>query len=226
MQENLQNVKKMRIILLGPPGAGKGTQAKFISEKLNIPEISTGNMLREAASTGIGLGAKVKAIMDSGALVPDDLMIELVRHRVSKPDCKKGFLLDGFPRTLAQARALSAIIPMNLVLEIKVDEEEIIHRVSGRRVHVASGRTYHVDYNAPKIPGKDDLTGEPLIQREDDKEEVVRRRLEVYKKLTYPLVAYYQELAAKDPSKINYYTVNGMLPVDQVRTEMSALLDK
>jgi adenylate kinase len=210
----------MRIILLGPPGAGKGTQAQFVSDRLGIPQISTGNMLREAVSTGVGLGAKAKAVMDSGALVPDDLMIEIVKERVSRPDCAKGFLLDGFPRTLPQAKALSALIPMDAILEIQVDEDEIVHRVSGRRVHVASGRTYHVDYQPPKVPGKDDLTGEPLIQRDDDKESVVRRRLEVYKNLTFPLIAYYQELAFQTPPLIKYYTVNGRLSVDEVRAEI------
>lgn len=215
--------KKIRIILLGPPGAGKGTQAKFISERLGIPQISTGNMLREAVSTGVGLGAKAKAIMDSGALVPDDLMIEIVRHRVSQPDCKKGFLLDGFPRTLGQAKALAALVPITAVLEITADEEEIIHRVSGRRVHEGSGRTYHVDYDQPKVPGKDDLTGEPLIQRDDDKEEVVRHRLSVYQKLTYPLVSFYKKLAGAENAQLQYHTVNGMLPVDEVRKEIEAL---
>jgi adenylate kinase len=213
----------MRIILLGPPGAGKGTQAQFVSDRLGIPQISTGNMLREAVSTGVGLGAKAKAVMDSGALVPDDLMIEIVKDRVSRPDCARGFLLDGFPRTLPQAKALSALIPMDAILEIQVDEDEIVHRVSGRRVHVGSGRTYHVDYNPPQVPGKDDLTGEPLIQRDDDKEAVVRHRLEVYKKLTFPLIAYYQELAFQTPPKIRYYTVNGRLSVDEVRAEIEAI---
>jgi adenylate kinase len=213
----------MKIILLGAPGAGKGTQAKFISDRLGIPQISTGNMLREAVSTGQGLGAKVKTIMDSGALVPDELMIELVKQRVSQPDCRKGFLLDGFPRTLPQAKALSALIPMDAVLEIQVDEEEIVHRVSGRRVHPASGRTYHVDYQPPMVSGKDDATGEPLIQRDDDKEEVVRRRLEVYRNLTFPLIAYYQELAEKNPPAIAYYRVNGMLPVEEVRAQIERL---
>ena len=213
----------MKIILLGPPGAGKGTQAEFISDRLRIPQISTGNMLREAVSTGKGLGAKAKTIMDSGALVPDDLMIEIVKDRVSQSDCENGFLLDGFPRTLPQAKALSALIPIDAVLEIQVDEDEIVHRVSGRRVHPASGRTYHVDYHPPAISGKDDVTGDPLIQREDDKEEVIRRRLEVYRNLTFPLVSYYHELAEKNPPKIQYYTVNGRLPVDEVRTQIEVL---
>jgi adenylate kinase len=213
----------MKIILLGAPGAGKGTQAKFISDRLSIPQISTGNMLREAIASGQGLGAKVKSIMDSGALVPDDLMIELVKERVAQPDCKKGFLLDGFPRTLPQAKALSALIPMDAVLEIQVEEEEIVHRVSGRRVHPASGRTYHVDYQPPKVSGKDDVTGEPLIQREDDKEEVVRRRLQVYRNLTFPLISYYRELSVKNPPEIFYYTVNGMLSVDEVRAQIEEI---
>jgi adenylate kinase len=216
----------MKMILLGPPGAGKGTQAKFISERLGIPMISTGNMLREAVSTGVGLGARVKAIMDSGALVPDDLMIELVKDRVSQEDCRYGFLLDGFPRTLPQARALSKLISMDVVLEIQADEDEIVRRVSGRRVHVASGRTYHVHYQPPKVPGKDDVTGEPLIQRDDDKEEVVRHRLEVYRTLTFPLIEYYRTLAAQQPPQLRYVAVDGMQSVDEVREKIHSLLSK
>ncbi len=206
----------MKIILLGPPGAGKGTQAKFICERLGIPQISTGNILREAVAASSALGLKAKAIMDSGALIPDDLMIEVVKDRVSQADCKKGFLLDGFPRTLPQAEALSALIPMDLVLEVKVDEDEIVHRVSGRRVHAASGRTYHVDYQTPKVAGKDDVTGEPLIQRDDDKEAVIRHRLEIYRHLTFPVIAYYQALAKKNPPMIRYYVVDGMQSVPAV----------
>lgn len=183
----------MRLMLLGSPGAGKGTQAQFITEFYGIPQISTGAMLRAAAAAGTPLGQKAKAIMDAGQLVSDDIMINLVKERISQPDCKNGFLLDGFPRTIPQAEALvKAGVKLDYVIEIDVDDEEIVHRMSGRLVHPASGRTYHKDYHPPKVAGKDDETGEPLIQRDDDKEETVRHRLKVYHDQTKPLIDYYQ----------------------------------
>lgn len=183
----------MRVILLGAPGAGKGTQAKFLTEAFGIPQISTGDMLRSAVKAGTPLGLKVKDIMASGALVSDDLIIDLVKERIAQEDCKHGFLLDGFPRTIPQAEALSASgVEIDHVLEINVDDEEIVARLSGRRMHEASGRIYHIQHNPPKVEGFDDDTGEPLIQRDDDKEATVRNRLRVYHDQTEPLVEYYQ----------------------------------
>jgi len=211
----------MRIILLGPPGAGKGTQAKFLLEALNIPQISTGDMLRAAVKAGTPLGQKAKAIMEQGALVPDEIMIDLVKARVSEPDCARGFLLDGFPRTLAQAEALQQQgIIIDRVIELKVDPLEIIKRISGRRVHPASGRTYHLDFHPPKIPGFDDETGEPLIQRPDDREETIRHRLEVYEAQTAPLAQYYQDQAKRHPEVLKYIRVDGMREVEAVKTEI------
>src|SRR6187402_2842288 len=182
----------MRLILLGPPGAGKGTQANFIREKFGIPQISTGDMLRAAVKAGTPLGVAAKKVMDSGALVGDDIIIGLVRERVTQPDCAKGFLFDGFPRTIPQADALKAAgVKLDHVLEIDVPFEAIVERMSGRRSHPASGRTYHVKFNPPKQEGKDDVTGEPLIQRDDDKEETVKKRLDVYVAQTKPLIDYY-----------------------------------
>src|SRR5205823_9893712 len=187
----------MRLILLGAPGAGKGTQAAFICQKFGIPQISTGDMLRAAVKAGTPLGVAAKKVMDAGGLVSDDIIIGLVKERIAQPDCVNGFLFDGFPRTIPQADAMkSAGVKIDVVLEIDVPDEAIIERMSGRRVHVASGRTYHVKFNPPKVAGRDDVTGEPLIQREDDKEETVTRRLAVYHQQTEPLVAYYREWAA------------------------------
>lgn len=189
----------MRIILLGAPGAGKGTQAQTIMDKLGIPQISTGDMLRAAVKAGSPLGLKVKGIMDSGGLVSDDIIIDLVKERIAQPDCKKGFLFDGFPRTLPQAQALmDAGVKIDRVIEIDVPDQEIISRLSGRRVHPASGRVYHTEHNPPKQPGLDDVTSEPLVQREDDKEETVRKRLAVYHEQTKPLVTFYKQNGGSD----------------------------
>jgi adenylate kinase len=179
----------MRLILLGPPGAGKGTQANFIRERFGIPQISTGDMLRAAVKAGTPLGREAKTVMDAGHLVPDDVIIRLVKERLKQPDCARGYLFDGFPRTIPQAEAMNAAnVPIDHVLEIDVPDEEIITRMSGRRVHPASGRVYHVKFNPPQAEGKDDATGEPLVQRDDDLEETVRKRLEVYRALTRPLI--------------------------------------
>ncbi|HVL56055.1 MAG TPA: adenylate kinase, partial [Burkholderiaceae bacterium] len=187
----------MRLILLGPPGAGKGTQASFIKDKYGIPQISTGDMLRAAINAGTPIGQQAKRVMDAGSLVSDDLIIGLVKQRLAEPDCANGYLFDGFPRTIPQADAVQeAGIGIDYVLEIDVPDDEIIERMSGRRVHPASGRTYHVRFNPPRTAGHDDVTGEPLIQRDDDREETVRRRLDVYRQQTRPLVDYYQRLAA------------------------------
>jgi len=188
----------MRLILLGAPGAGKGTQAQFICEKFAIPQISTGDMLRAAVKAGTELGIAAKKIMDAGGLVSDDIIIGLVKDRLTQPDCSKGYLFDGFPRTIPQAQAMKdAGVPIDYVLEIDVPFDAIIDRMGGRRVHPASGRTYHIKYNPPKVEGKDDVTGEPLIQRDDDKEETVRKRLQVYDDQTRPLVEYYSSWAAQ-----------------------------
>ncbi|MGC9162117.1 MAG: adenylate kinase [Thiomonas sp.] len=209
----------MRLILLGAPGAGKGTQATFISERLGIPQISTGDMLRAAVKAGTPLGRQAQSIMEAGQLVPDDIMLGLVRERLSAPDCAKGFLLDGFPRTIAQAEGLEkAGIGIDVVLEFDVPDADIIERLSGRRVHPASGRTYHVKFNPPKTPGIDDLTGEPLVQRADDQEETVRKRLEVYHAQTLPLVEYYaRRMAQGDPKAPRLITISGVGPVEVVQ---------
>lgn len=209
----------MRIILLGPPGAGKGTQAKFLLEALNIPQISTGDMLRAAINAGTPLGLQAKEIMDRGGLVSDDIMINLVQERVAQTDCAHGFLLDGFPRTLEQANALREhSVYIDAVIEFDVDFEEVVRRISGRRVHPASGRTYHVFNHPPKVEGIDDETGESLVQRPDDKEETIRHRLQVYQQQTAPLIHFYRELAQQQPLK--YIVVDGMLPVEQVRSRI------
>jgi len=191
----------MRLILLGAPGAGKGTQAQFICEKFGIPQISTGDMLRAAVKAGTELGVAAKKIMDAGGLVSDDIIIGLVKDRLTQPDCSKGYLFDGFPRTIPQAQAMKdAGVPIDFVLEIDVPFDAIIDRMSGRRVHPASGRTYHIKFNPPKVEGKDDVTGDALIQRDDDKEETVRKRLQVYNDQTRPLVEYYSSWATQASS--------------------------
>lgn len=208
----------MRLILLGAPGAGKGTQATFICQKYSIPQISTGDMLRAAVKAGTPLGVQAKKVMDAGGLVSDDLIINLVKERISQADCAKGFLFDGFPRTIPQADAMKvAGVKIDYVLEIDVPFEAIIERMSGRRSHAASGRTYHVKYNPPKTSGVDDVTGEPLIQREDDKEETVRKRLEVYSTQTRPLVDYYANWAQKNAAVApQYRAISGIGSVDDI----------
>jgi len=208
----------MRLILLGPPGAGKGTQAAFICKQFSIPQISTGDMLRAAVKAGTPLGVAAKKVMDSGALVGDDIIIALVKERITQPDCSNGFLFDGFPRTIVQADAMKAAgVKLDLVLEIDVPDEAIIERMSGRRVHPASGRSYHVKFNPPKVDGKDDVTGEDLIQRVDDEEATVRNRLQVYKNQTQPLVAYYQSWAATGaPDAPRYRKISGTGSVDEI----------
>jgi len=217
----------MRLILLGPPGAGKGTQAGFIVERYRIPQISTGDMLRAAVKAGTTLGQKAKAIMDAGELVPDDLIITLVKDRIGEPDCRNGFLFDGFPRTIPQAEALRHEgIPIDYVVEIVVEDEDIIERMAGRRVHLPSGRTYHVRFNPPRVEGKDDATGEPLIQRDDDKEATVRQRLEVYKQQTKPLVEFYTRWAQSgDPQAPRYVAVDGAGSVVEVRERIFSALE-
>ena len=214
----------MKIILLGMPGAGKGTQARFLIEKFNIPQISTGDMLRAAIKEGAPLGLEAKKFMDRGALVPDDIVIELVKQRVKAPDCAGGFIIDGFPRTIPQAEALArAGIDVDYVIEIDVGDDEILKRMSGRRVHLASGRTYHVTFNPPKVAGKDDVTGEDLVQRPDDKEATVKERIATYHAQTKPLVAYYSKLAASGGSKaLRYIRVPGTGTVDEIRNRLFA----
>ena len=216
----------MRLILLGAPGAGKGTQAAFICQKFGIPQISTGDMLRAAVKAGSPMGVAAKKVMDSGALVGDDIIIGLVKERITQPDCANGFLFDGFPRTIPQADAMKAAgVKLDLVLEIDVPDAAIIERMSGRRVHIASGRTYHVRFNPPKVEGKDDATGEDLIQREDDKEETVRKRLDVYQNQTRPLVAYYSDWAARgDTQAPAYRKISGTGSVDEITQRALAAL--
>ncbi len=207
----------MRIILLGPPGAGKGTQAQFLQQRLGIPQISTGDMLRSAVKSASELGKKVEAIMSAGQLVPDEVMIALVKQRVTQPDCAKGFLLDGFPRTLPQAEALThSGIKLDYVIELRVDEEGLVQRLIQRRVHMPSGRTYHPQFNPPKVSGKDDVTGEDLVQRPDDQEQTVRHRLHVYQQQTLPLVEYYARLSHAHVGMPHYLQINGMLDVSEV----------
>jgi adenylate kinase len=217
----------MRLILLGGPGAGKGTQANYIKEKYQIPQISTGDMLRAAVKAGTELGKKAKAFMDSGGLVPDDVIIGLVKERIKEADCTKGFLFDGFPRTIPQADAMkNAGVAIDAVVEIDVPDQEIIKRMSGRRAHLASGRTYHVIFNPPKVEGKDDVTGEPLIQRDDDKEETVRKRLDVYHAQTEPLVDYYKKWAASGKAGApKHVRIAGVGKVDQIRDSIFKALD-
>lgn len=217
----------MRLILLGAPGAGKGTQATFICQKYGIPQISTGDMLRAAVKAGTPLGIEAKKIMDSGALVSDDLIINLVKERLAQPDCARGFLFDGFPRTIPQAEAMKqAGVNIDYVVEIEVADSEIIQRMSGRRVHLSSGRTYHVTFNPPKVAGKDDITGEDLVQRPDDAEETVKKRLAVYHDQTKPLVDYYASWAkAGDANAPKYVNIPGVGSVENIRDQIFAALD-
>ena len=216
----------MRIILLGAPGAGKGTQAQFLTKKYNIPQISTGDMLRAAIKAGTELGKKAKEAMDAGQLVTDEIIIGLVKDRIAEDDCKNGYLLDGFPRTLPQADAVTnAGIEIDAVIEIDVPDEEIVKRMSGRRAHLASGRTYHIIYNPPKVEGKDNETGEDLVQRDDDKEEVVKDRLKVYHDQTEPLIDYYKAQSEKNPS-IKYIKVDGTKDIKEVEENIVSQLEK
>ncbi|MDH5392793.1 MAG: adenylate kinase [Gammaproteobacteria bacterium] len=206
----------MRVILLGGPGAGKGTQANYIKEKYNIPQISTGDMLRAAVKAGTALGVEAKKVMDAGGLISDDIIMGLIKERVKEDDCTNGYLFDGFPRTLVQADALKAEgIAIDAVVEIDVDDAEIIKRMSGRRVHLNSGRTYHVTFNPPKVEGKDDETGEDLIQRDDDQEDTVKNRLHIYHEQTEPLINYYSGMAG-----INYVKINGIGKVEDIRDQI------
>lgn len=216
----------MKLILLGAPGAGKGTQAAFICEKFGIPQISTGDMLRAAVKAGTPLGLKAKAVMDAGQLVSDDIIIGLVKERITQDDCANGFLFDGFPRTLPQADAMKdAGVDLDYVLEIDVPFSDIVERVTGRRQHPGSGRTYHVRFNPPKVEGIDDVTGEALIQRDDDKEETVQKRLEVYDAQTRPLVEYYSTWASQEPGKApKYRKISGVGSVDDITTQALAAL--
>ena len=216
----------MRLILLGGPGAGKGTQAAFITQRYRIPQISTGDMLRAAVKAGTALGVAAKKVMDRGELVSDDIMIGLVKDRIQAPDAANGFLFDGFPRTIPQADAMkNSGVQLEHVVEIAVPDEVIVERMSGRRSHLSSGRTYHVKFNPPKVAGKDDVTGEPLVQRDDDKEETVRNRLQVYHRQTEPLVDYYRKWAAMGDSKApRYHHVDGTKNVDRVRDSIFAAL--
>jgi len=216
----------MRLLLLGGPGAGKGTQATFITEAFGIPQISTGDMLRAAVKAGTPLGLQAKAVMDAGELVSDELIIGLIKDRLAEDDCANGYLLDGFPRTIPQADAMQDNqIDIDYVVELQVDDEEIIRRMSGRRAHLPSGRTYHIVYNPPKEEGKDDVTGEPLVQREDDREETVKNRLAVYHEQTEPLIEYYQAFANSDKSNSpRYVTIQGIGGVEDIRDQILAAL--
>ena len=218
----------MRLILLGGPGAGKGTQANFIKDKYQIPQISTGDMLRAAIKAGSELGKKAKGYMDSGGLVPDEVIIGLVKERINEADCQKGFLFDGFPRTIPQADAMKdAGVSIDAVVDINVPDAEIIKRMSGRRVHLASGRTYHITFNPPKDEGKDDVTGEALIQRDDDQEETVRNRLDVYHAQTEPLIDYYKNWESSGESAApKYIRIEGVGKVEEIRDQIYSALDQ
>jgi adenylate kinase len=217
----------MRILLLGLPGAGKGTQAQFLIERYGIPQISTGDMLREAMKANTPLGNEVRGYMDRGALVPDKLVIELVKERIKAPDCSRGFIMDGFPRTLPQAEALrQAGIDINFVIEIEVGDGEILRRMSGRRVHPASGRSYHIEFKPPLVEGKDDVTGEPLVQRSDDNEETVKRRIQTYHEQTKPLINYYLSWAASgDKRAPHYVNIYGRGSVEHIRDKIFAAIE-
>lgn len=211
----------MRLILLGAPGAGKGTQATFIKEKFNIPQISTGDMLRAAVKAGTALGLEAKKFMDAGGLVPDEVIIGMIKERIQDADCKDGFLFDGFPRTIPQAEAMKqAGVDIDYVVEIDVPDEEIIKRMSGRRMHLASGRTYHVIFNPPRVAGKDDVTGEDLVQRDDDKEETVMKRLEVYHSQTKPLINYYSDWAKTSDKAPKYVKVDGIGKMEDIKQQI------
>jgi adenylate kinase len=216
----------MKLILLGPPGAGKGTQATFLTAHFGIPQISTGDMLRAAVKAGTPVGLTVKKVIDAGVLVSDDIIIGLVKDRLKKPDCALGYLFDGFPRTIAQAEAMRhAKVAIDYVLEIDVPAHEIIQRMSGRRAHLASGRTYHLKFNPPKVPGKDDVTGEPLVQRDDDREETVKKRLDIYQAQTRPLVEFYTRWAASgDPGAPKYRRISGLGSLEDIRNQAIAAL--
>jgi len=216
----------MRLILLGPPGAGKGTQAAFITAKYGIPQVSTGDMLRAAATAGTALGLAARKVMDAGQLVSDDIIIALVKERLRAPDCARGYLFDGFPRTLGQAEAMKAAgVAVDHVLEIDVPEDEIVLRMSGRRVHPASGRSYHVKFNPPRVPDRDDVTGAPLVQREDDREQTVRKRLEVYRRQTRPLVDYYTRCAASGDARApRVHRISGSGGIEEIRDRAFAAL--
>ncbi len=215
----------MKLILLGAPGVGKGTQAQYIMEKYGIPQISTGDMLREAVREGSELGKRVKEVMDSGALVTDEIILDLVKERIQKDDCSNGFLFDGFPRTIPQAQALlDQGIDIDCVIEIAVPDAEIVSRLSGRRMHPGSGRVYHVTNNPPKVEGKDDVTGEDLIQRDDDKEETIAERLSVYREQTEPLVAFYKDLSKKQGSQLSYHSIDGLGDTDDIKTVIFDIL--
>lgn len=216
----------MRIILLGPPGAGKGTQAQLISKQFAIPQISTGDMLRAAIKEGTELGKLAKSVMDAGQLVSDELIINLVKERIAQPDCANGCIFDGFPRTIPQAEALAAAgVDIDFVIEISVPDDEIVSRMSGRRAHLPSGRTYHIIHNPPKTEGIDDVTGEPLVQRDDDKEEVVRDRLSVYHAQTATLIGHYQAVAKSGENAPTYHQFDGTKPIDTVKDEIFAVLN-
>jgi len=216
----------MNVILLGPPGAGKGTQASHICEKFNIPQISTGDMLRAAVVAGTPIGLKAKKVIDAGGLVSDDIIIALVKERIQSQDCKNGYLLDGFPRTITQADSLKTQgININYVVEVQVPDEDIVIRMSGRRVHLASGRTYHIDFNPPIVQNKDDLTGEDLIQRVDDTEDIVRDRLSIYHQQTQPLVNYYSDDALEENSGTKFHAISGVGTLDEVKIRINAALE-
>ena len=216
----------MNVILLGPPGAGKGTQAAHICEKFNIPQISTGDMLRASVIAGTEIGLEAKKVIDAGGLVSDDIIIALVKERIQSPDCKNGYLLDGFPRTITQANSLKTQgINIDYVVEVQVPDEDIVIRMSGRRVHLDSGRTYHIDFNPPIVQNKDDLTGEDLIQRVDDNEEIVRDRLSIYHQQTQPLVNYYSDDALEENSGTKFHAISGVGTLDEVKTRINAALE-
>jgi len=216
----------MRLVLLGPPGAGKGTQAAFICRKFSIPQISTGDMLRAAVKAGTPLGLAAKKVIDAGQLVSDDIIVALVKERLRQPDCARGYLFDGFPRTIPQAEAMKAAqVPIDAVLEIDVPDAEIVARMSGRRVHPRSGRTYHIRFNPPRREGHDDATGEPLVQREDDREETVKKRLEVYRNQTRPLIDYYRGWAAAGGARApRYHRISGLGSVEEIKARALAAL--
>lgn len=217
----------MKLILLGAPGVGKGTQAKYIMGKYNIPQISTGDMLREAVLEGSELGIKVKAVMDSGALVTDEIILDLVKERTAKEDCKNGYLFDGFPRTIPQAQALvDQSIEIDCVIQINVPDKDIVSRLSGRRLHPASGRIYHVKNDPPKVEGLDNETGEPLVQRDDDKEDTIAERLNVYRNQTEPLVAFYKEISKRQGSQLSYHTIDGLGDSEDIKNVIFDIIDR